>query len=159
MIAIVGCSMRPISLKKRDIQSCIWRLLTARSGLVRPITSQMSAFGKHVMQLAAARDLSIFEVGVRARIKGRSRMLYAMRPRSGKARSAALSVQELVSIGKVLHLPAEDMAEFVLLGLLENTPAEVRHAFDHLRKVNLVLVREQGKEPTKITMDDLGHRG
>ena len=97
---------------------------------------------QYFQKLCDRAKISVYRAGLLAGVRSRSRIAYAMRKTDGPHRSAALSTDVLLALAEQVGANADETTLFVLLGLKEHAPAELRDYITHLERENLSLRRK-----------------
>lgn len=72
-------------------------------------------------------------------------MTYGLRARAAVPRGTPFPFDVLVALARVLQLREDDLTEFVLLGLLEACPDQIRDYVEHLKREVSSLVEISGR--------------
>jgi len=111
---------------------------------MRPRETDLSDFGRYFLDLCTRAGTSPYQVGLLAGITSRSRIAYVMRSAAGPHQSGVLPASLLVAIARKLALTQDETTLFILLGLKEHAPQELRDYISHLERDVVALRRKLG---------------
>ena len=102
-----------------------------------PLRRPLNEFGHYLLKLCEQRERSIHDVARAARLKGISRIYYAISAKSETARSTPLTEDELIRIAETLKLSVEGQEELIITAQLASAPQRLRRYVRRLEACNL----------------------
>jgi hypothetical protein len=111
---------------------------------MRPRETELSEFGQYFTDLCTRAGTSPYQIGLLAGITSRSRVAYVLRSASGAHRSGVLPADLLLALARKLKLTQDETTLFMLLGLKEHAPQELRDYISHLERDVVTLRRKLG---------------